>query len=132
MGEGFELNTERAKLSSGVGPDKVVRAAMMATRAGFLLAVVLGFGMMMDLITRSVLPLHILSGVLTLGGILVAGGRALSLGRSGLALLGVGIGAGLVGAVVALTNMATGIVHLALMVAAVALAEMTMARLKRG
>lgn len=121
-----------AKLVSGVGPDKVVRVAMMATRAGFLLAVVLGIGMMTGLVSAGLLPVHILAGVLTLGGIITAGGRALALGRSGLALMGVGLGSGLVGAVLAITGTATGVVHLALMVGAVSLAEMTVAKLKRA
>lgn len=112
------------------GRDRLVVIAMMTTRLGFVLALLLGLGFMVGVVPGSLLPLHILTGVLVLGGILLAGIRTMS--RGGITLLGIGLAAGLIGAVAQLLSVLPGLIHLLLMVAAVALAEMNVAKLKKA
>ncbi|HWI66420.1 MAG TPA: hypothetical protein VNT75_31715 [Symbiobacteriaceae bacterium] len=119
------------RVTPAAGRDRVVTAAMMAARLGFVVAVALGVGGMAGLVEfAGVKSVHILAGVLTLLGILVAGLRALSLGR-GAALALVGLVGGMGGAAVALSGLG-GIFHLALMVASIGMAEANMAKLKRS
>ncbi|HYG59329.1 MAG TPA: hypothetical protein VD902_14800 [Symbiobacteriaceae bacterium] len=111
------------KVTPQKGRDRVVRMAMMAVRAGFVLAVVMGVGMMVHVWQKGdVLLFHMLSGVLVLGGVLTAGVRAILLERP-VTLLALGVLAGVSGAVLALSGAVPGLVHLVLMLAAVGLAE---------
>jgi hypothetical protein len=115
------------------GRDRVVTVAMMLVRLGFVVAIVLGLGMMFGLWgAGSVLPLHIGAGVLVLVGILLAGGRARTLGRGGVSFLLIGLLTGAVGAVAVLRGWAPGLLHLVLMLVAVGLAEMNVAKLNKA
>lgn len=110
------------------GRDGVVRGAMMAVRGGFVLAILLGLGMWFSLwSSQTVLPFHIFAGGLTLLGILVA------LVRTKAVTLVLALLIGLLGAVVAISHAlaSVGAPHLLMMLLAVGLAEMTVAKLKK-
>jgi hypothetical protein len=108
-----------------------VTIAMMVVRLGFVIAIVLGLGIMFTLWgADKVLPVHILAGILVLGGILLAGVR--SLARGGAAFLLIALVVGAVGAIAIVRGWAPGILHLLLMLAAVGLAEMNVAKLKKA
>lgn len=116
------------RFTPAAGRDRVLTAAMMAARLGFVVAIALGVGQLAGF--RDVGMVHILAGVLTLLAILVAGMRALAQGR-GAGLMMIGLVGGMAGAAVALAHL-SGIFHLLLMVAAVGLAEASAAKLKRA
>jgi hypothetical protein len=117
------------------GGDGALRGAMMAVRAGFVVAIFLG-GMMMAGLAgpRTLLPLHMGAGLVVLTGLLVVVIRLLAQGAGSAAQPALGLLLGIGGALGALGSFGIrlpGLVHLALMVLAISLAEMTVARLRQ-
>lgn len=106
----------------------------MLSRIGFSLAFVLGLTFLFDLFAAgSLVMLHMLAGIITLAGIWLVTFRLAALKRprvgplyaaAGLAAIGGAMGLGVIGE--------PGVAHMAVMIAAVGLAEMGAARANRA
>lgn len=116
--------------------DKVAKIAMMVTRLGVVLALVLGLNMWFDLglfNTVGTLHGHMGAGALVLIGILIAAVRFTTLGRGGVARVWIALALGVVGALTALGIVPGGShLHIVLMLTTVGLAEASVAKLNRA
>lgn len=115
--------------------DRGTFIGQMLTRLGFTIAILLGAGFLFDLIQPGgLVVLHMLSGFLTLAGIWLTTLRLLLGGRQGAPLLGAASVLIAVGAGMGLDLIAPGpgLVHLLVMVIAVALSEIGSARAARS
>jgi hypothetical protein len=118
------------------GKDPVAKGGMMLVRLGFLIALIIGLGILTGASWASAaLPWHMLAGVLVLIGIWTATIRLATQKRSGMApvwaaaVLGI-VGAGLGSA--AMSGAVSGIVHMVVMLLTIGLAEMGVARANKG
>ena len=115
-----------------VRKDRLVTIGMMLVRLGFVVAAVLGVGMMASLWSRTaVLPFHLLTGAMVVAGLWMAVLRLTSLGK-GAGIAWGGAGASVVGAGIGLAAMMTGssfgVIHLVVMLAAVGMGEAGVAK----
>lgn len=118
--------------------DRVAFVGMMVTRLGFVFALLLGMGLMFGYAIENreqLLALHLVAGLMVLGGIWATTIRFAMLKRSGMNVLWAGATLAFVGAALGLASMmglGAGIIHLLLMLATVGLAEAGAARVNRS
>lgn len=115
--------------------DRVVTIGMMLVRLGFVVAAVLGVGMMASLWSQAaVLSFHLLTGGMVVAGLWLAVLRLTSMGK-GAGIAWGGAAASLVGAGLGLASMMSGasygIIHLVVMLAAVGMGEAGVAKASR-
>jgi hypothetical protein len=118
------------------GSDTIVRIGMMLVRLGFAVALVLGLSILTGIGPgAAALPVHIGAGLLALVGSTLIYLRIKLQGyegsrSAGIVLLALLIGAG--NGILAAIGLGFGLLHLGIMLLAMAGAESAMARLKRG
>jgi hypothetical protein len=118
------------------GKDPVAKGGMMLVRIGFLVALVLGLGLLLDVLPRTgVREVHMLAGVLVLVGIWIAAIRLSGQKRQGmgpvwgaavLALVGAAMG------ILAMLGKGSGIMHMVVMLVTIGLAEMGVGRANKA
>jgi hypothetical protein len=109
------------------GRDRVVTIGMMLVRLGFVIAFVLGLGFLFRLVTAgAAVPVHMAAGLLVIAGLLIAAVRLIGQKRKGAGQVAIAAGVAVVGAAMALTGQ--GIGHLILMLVAIGLGEMSVAK----
>lgn len=114
--------------------DGVASRGLMLSRIGFTLAFLLGLTFLVDLVAAgSLVMLHMLAGVITVAGIWLTAFRFAALKRPGMGPLYAAAGLAAVGAAMGLSLVGQpGLVHMAVMIGAVGLAEMGAARANRA